>query len=121
MTAELSNQLTELATKLGVSVEHLWSVLVRQAYIDGLSSLCTMLICAALAAGVIYAFFCLRRKYEAAEKKELWTYPPPPLDLFFLGMVLVALLVIASSNFYWVISDFFNPEYYAFRQLPGVR
>lgn len=121
MTTELSNQLAELATKLGVSVERLWSVLVRQAYIDGLSSLCTILACAVLAAGTLYAFFYLRRKYEAAEKKEFWSYPPPPLDLLILGMALLALLVIASNNFYWVISDFFNPEYYAFRQLPGVR
>ena len=121
MTTELSNQLTELATKLGTSVEHLWSVLVRQAYIDGLSSLVTMLTCAALAVGAVYAFFCLRRKYEAAEKKELWIYPPPPLDLVFLSMALVALLMIGSNAFYWALSDFFNPEYYAFRELPGVR
>ena len=121
MTSELSNRLTELATKLGVSVEHLWSVLVRQAYIDGLSSLVTMLICGLIAAGVVYVFLHLRRKYAVAEKRELWIYPAPPLDLLYLSVALIVLLVIASSNFYWVISDFFNPEYYAFRQLLGVR
>jgi hypothetical protein len=120
MTPELSNRLAELAAKLGISVEHLWSVLVRQAYIDGLSSLGTMLLCGVIAIGVVYAFLYLRRKYEAAEKREFWVYPPPPIDLFFLGAALAVLLVIASANFYWVISDFFNPEFYAFRQLPGI-
>jgi len=33
MSEELNNQLAGLASKLGVTVEHLWGVLVRQAYI----------------------------------------------------------------------------------------
>jgi len=34
MNDELQKELAGLAAKLGVSVEHLWGVLVRQAYID---------------------------------------------------------------------------------------
>ena len=121
MTTELSKQLAELAARLGVSVDHLWGVLVRQAYIDGFSSLTTTLVCGMLAVGVVYGFRHLRKNYAAAEKKELWIYPPPPLDLFFLGVVLLMLLMIASTNFYRAVSDFFNPEFYAFQQLPGIR
>jgi hypothetical protein len=73
MSDELHKELAALAAKLGVSVEHLWGVLVRQAYIDGLSSLVTVFFCAAAGAG---------------------------------------------NNFYWVITDFFNPEFYALRHLP---
>jgi hypothetical protein len=28
----------------------------------------------------------------------------------------VFLVAVAGNNFYWVISDFFNPEFYALRQ-----
>jgi hypothetical protein len=120
MSEELNKQLATLAEKLHISVDHLWSVLVRQAYIDGLSSLTTTLVSCVLAVVAIYGFRLLRRNYEAAEKKEFLIYPRPPLDLVFLGLVLFALLVIASNNFYRAISDFFNPEFYAFRQLSGV-
>jgi hypothetical protein len=61
---ELHKELAALAAKLGVSVEHLWGVLVRQAYIDGLSSLLTVFCCAAAGLGVVWFFFYLRRKYK---------------------------------------------------------
>jgi hypothetical protein len=35
-----------------------------------------------------------------------------------LGLILVLLVAVAGNNFYWVISDFFNPEFYALRHLP---
>jgi hypothetical protein len=35
MSEDLNKQLAELAHNLGVSVEHLWGVLIKQAYIDG--------------------------------------------------------------------------------------
>jgi len=119
MNEELQKQLASLASKLNVSVEHLWGVLVRQAYIDGISSLCTMLVCMVLGVAAVYAFFHLRRKFQATpERDRLSFYPPAPMDLMLLGMVLLFLLMIALSNFYWVISDFLNPEFYAFQHLP---
>jgi hypothetical protein len=46
-------------------------------------------------------------------------WPPPEYARwFFLGAVLFLLLLVAGNHFYWVISDLFNPEYYALRQLP---
>jgi hypothetical protein len=61
---ELQKELAALAAKLGVSVEHLWGVLVRQAYIDGygLSSPVTLFCCAAAGVGVLWFFFYRRRK-----------------------------------------------------------
>jgi hypothetical protein len=41
MSEDLNKQIAELANKLGVSLDHLWGVLIRQAYIDGISSLAT--------------------------------------------------------------------------------
>jgi len=122
VSEELNKQLSDLASKLGVTVEHLWSVLVRQAYIDGISSLTTVISCVLLGVVVLWAFFYLRRKFKPAiEPKEHFILTTEPVQYMVLAIVLAVLLAVACNNFYWVISDFFSPEFYAWRQLPGVR
>ena len=120
MNDELQKELAALAAKLHVSVEHLWGVLVRQAYIDGVSSLVTVFCCAAAGLGVLWFFFYRRRKYKlTAEPKERFLFSTnEPLEYLVLGTILFFLVAIAGNNFYWVISDFFNPEFYALRHLP---
>ncbi len=119
MSDELNKELAALAAKLGVSVEHLWGVLVRQAYIDGLSSLVTVFCCAAAGLGVLWFFFYLRRKYKlTAEPKERFFLSTEPMEYMAVGIILVVLVAVAGNNFYWVITDFFNPEFYALRHLP---
>jgi hypothetical protein len=121
MNEELNKQLASLASKLNVSVEHLWGVLIGQAYIEAISSLCTLVVCLVLAAIAVYGFLLVQRKYRSVSPEELRLsmWPPPEyLRWFILGIVLFFLLLVASNNFYWVISDLFNPEYFALRQLP---
>ena len=119
MNDELHKELAALAAKLGVSVEHLWGVLVRQAFIDGLSSLVTVFCCGAAGLGVLWFFFYRRRKYKlTAEPKERFFSTNEPLEYMVMGTILFVLVMIAGNNFYWVISDFFNPEFYALRHLP---
>jgi hypothetical protein len=124
MSEDLNKQLAELAHKLGVSVEHLWGVLIKQAYIDGISSLATTLVCLLLGVVITYAFFYLRRKLKKTPNHE-WTQPVglllEPFGFVILGIVLLFIVIVASDNFYWVISDFFNPEFYALRHLPFSR
>src|SRR5271157_5117495 len=110
MNEELNKQLASLASKLNVSVEHLWGVLIRQAYIEAISSLCTVLICLILAASAIYCFVSLQRRYKDVSPQELRLsmWPPPEyIRWFILGIVLFLLLLVASNNFYWMISDLF--------------
>jgi len=122
MNEELNKQLAALAAKLGTSAEHLWSVLIRQAYIDGISSLVTTLCCGLAAALVLWFFFYIRPKWKALrDPKDLFFISFEPVEYMVLTIVLGALVAVACNNFYWVISDFFNPEFYAWRQLPGVR
>jgi uncharacterized membrane protein YciS (DUF1049 family) len=121
MSEDLNKQLAELANKLGVSVEHLWGVLIKQAYIDGLSSLATTLVCVMLGVAATCAFFYLRRKFKNTPHQE-WT-PPfglllEPFGFVILGIVLLVIITIGSDNLYWVVSDFYNPEFYALRHLP---
>jgi hypothetical protein len=121
MSEDLNKQLAELAQKLGVSVEHIWAVLIKQAYIDGLSSLVTTLVCVLLGAVVTCAFFYLRRKFKNVPRQE-WTQPAglllDPFGFVILGMIVFVIIFVISVNLYWVASDFYNPEFYALRHLP---
>ena len=120
MNDELNKELASVAAKLHVSVEHIWGVLVRQAYIDGLSSLVTLFCCAVAGLGVLWFFFHRRRKHKlTAEPKEgFFLSATEPVEYMVLGAILFVLVIVAGNNFYWVISDFFNPEFYALRHLP---
>ena len=61
-----------------------------------------------------------RRKYKlSAEPKErFFLSTNEPLEYLVLGTILFLLVLVAGNNFYWVITDFFNPEFYALRHLP---
>lgn len=117
MKPELEAQLSELATKLGTSAEHLWSVLIRQAYIDGISSLLTLIGLLAFGLGAVVLFSYMRKKHAEALAK----YVPTGLEYVVLGFLLAFVLCLAGNQLFWVISDFFNPEFYAWRQLPFTR
>jgi H+/Cl- antiporter ClcA len=124
MSEDLNKQLAELANKLGVSVEHLWGVLVKQAYIDGFSSLATTLVCALLCAAIIYAFLYFRRKFRNMpdqEQVQPFRILVEPFGFVIVGLILLFIVALAGNNLYWVISDFFNPEFYALRHLPFSR
>jgi len=124
MSEDLNKQLAELANKLGVSVEHLWGVLVKRAYIDGFSSLATTLVCALLCAVSIYALLYFRRQFRNMpdqEQVQPFRILMEPFGLMIVGIVLFLIGALACDNFYWVISDFLNPEFYALRHLPFSR
>jgi hypothetical protein len=121
MSEEVEKQLAALCAKIGVTADHLWAVLVRQAYIEAISSLCTLVVCLVLAAIAVYGFLLVQRKYRSVSPEELRLsmWPPPAyMRWFILGIVLFFLLLVASNNFYWLISDLFNPEWFAFKALP---
>ena len=124
MSQEFNNQLAELARKLGVSVEHLWGVLIKQAYIDGFSSLATAVVCVLLGVAIALAFFYLRRKFKnTADRESVQPFGPlmEPVGFVILSMVLLLIIAIGSDHFYWVVSDFYNPEFSALRHLPFSR
>jgi hypothetical protein len=48
-------------------------------------------------------------------------FGPPPFGFVILGMALLVIITIGSDNLYWVVSDFYNAEFYALRHLPFSR
>ncbi len=125
-TEQAQKELAPLAEKLGTSVEHIWNVLIRQAIMDGLSSLGTALL--AIVAGVI-AVFVYRYRMSAIKQRptssEGFRTFNDEMEQFTTGLglviVLLGCLIIFGNQFYWILTDFLNPEFYAYRQLPFVR
>jgi len=118
MSPELENRLSDLAGKLGVSVEHLWGVLVRQAALHGVYDLMT-------AAGLLLAMAATMAGYVV-----LWRWPAKKGGLFdptpfnrAAGAAVAAMLLLGFgtafiSAVYDALTDFGNPEFYAFTRLP---
>ena len=111
MSAELDSRLADLAQKLGTSVDHLWEVLKRQALIDGFGNLATALV--SLAAIVAVAVLWRKIPVPGAEVEA----PAKMLRLVIAFGVICFGLMIFGNNLWWAISDFVNPEFYAWRQL----
>jgi hypothetical protein len=124
MSEGLNKQLSDLADKLGVSLDHLWGVLVKQAYIDGFSSSATTIVCVLLGIVIVYFFLRLRRRFKDRPSEDA---PPPfavlmePFGFIIVGIVLLFIVLVACDNLYWVVSDFANPEFYALRHLPFLK
>lgn len=113
--------LTALANKLGTTAEYLWGVLLRQAPIAGVVDIVLMLAWGAVA--VLWLKVVIRKtkpqaktyddRYPIAEWREE--------SAFFAWASAVLLCVIAaliaSCLFKAAAAAFFNPEYWALKQI----
>lgn len=115
MSDKTTELLNALAIKLGTTAEHLWGILVKQAFLDGVVS-CFQY--AALLAAWYVTYRVLKNWnviFESAAKNDL------ERPLVFVGLVLFPALVIYSVSAFCYLSvffsAFFNPEYWALHQV----
>ena len=100
----------ELAAKLGVTVDHLWGVLVRQAPISGV---CDVLVIIAWIVGLAWGLRRVRSKttdpkcgYDGAEFAwVVW------------GIAAALAIYVVSVAFSEIVASFVNPEYWALKQV----
>jgi hypothetical protein len=112
MSDDLQKEIAQLAQKLGTTVDHLWSVLVRQAPIDSTVFFLTM----AAMAGVTYALWRLFSKSKVnSENHQGECVKLIAMVLF--GLMLAATFVVLTSGLSNAIAGFFNPEYWALQDL----
>lgn len=97
----------QLADKLGVTAEHLWASLLRQAEIHGyfLAGLCMASCLVALSAAVIHARIMYRGHKHSLESS-LW-----------LGGVCVGFALIAVGTGHGSATALLNPEYWALQEV----
>jgi len=110
----------KLAAKLGTTVEHLWGVLLRQAPISGTVDL---IITIAFVVASVFAVRLVVRNTIAPEATEANKYPRAAWrDMEFpawcgVGILVTITVGVVCNNVPWIVAAFFNPEYWALRQI----
>ena len=114
---ELVPLLDKLAEKLGITVQYIFSVFVRQAFWSGISDLIqyTLLI---IGIGVWWKY---REKFWSLNKKSSSDYREddviPKVIWTICGVVLFIILIVAFLSFPNTIKAFVNPECWALERI----
>jgi hypothetical protein len=109
MDSNTEKLIRELADKLGITAGHLWAALVRQAPISGTVDL---LMCVVVVALLVCSYRRLRRFDPGHDFRELFC------GVWFLwGAAAFSTSMVIGSSLSKIAAAFFNPEYWALRQL----
>lgn len=114
MQEEVLQRLDTLANRLGVAVEHLYAVLVRQAYVEFVQALIGFM----LVAGAAYLWYRLGKWYND-ENTEL-DYTSTDHYGFVLVVTGMVLLVVSIGIIYHLVTTIgylINPEYFAVKKI----
>lgn len=110
---ERTAQLIEaLAAKLGTTSEYLWGVLVKQAPISAATNAVLLSVFLSLA-----ALASVRVAKHARASKKNNPYADDVMWWIFLVMLWFAAVCAVAGSASGIISGFFNPEYWALKQL----
>jgi 4-hydroxybenzoate polyprenyltransferase len=116
MDSTTATLLRELATKLGTTSEYLWRVLLKQAFISGISDIIYYI---ALTIATIYLFW-LHKKFSVENEKKQSLYYKKEwiiLPMGAAGFILIIALLCAIGNIPDTIAALVNPEYWALDQI----
>lgn len=109
LNEEILKRLDGLTTKLGISAEHLWGILTKQAKLEFIMPFITFIIFVSIATLVI-----VKRKYllEISRDDEFIEFLFGFVAIAtFLGSIIFGLYTLGC------ISYLFNPEYFAFQEI----
>ena len=111
MNQETIELLKVLADKLGTTTEHLWGVLLNQAFLSGLSN--SAFLAVILISSVWWWRFALAKiKKEGKENgyssSDVW----PPVILLIAACGTASTIIV-----YEIMTAFLNPEYWALKQI----
>lgn len=107
MSDKMAEFLEKLAVKLGTTAEHLWGVLVKQAHIEGVTSVIIWSIWGIIVV-FLAMFFALVHTDTDDEKNTLWG--------IWISIFVVSFVIFASC-ISTIIGQFNNPEYWALTEV----
>lgn len=115
MTPEIQskvvNILDTLSAKLGVASEHLWGVMVKQAYVGGISNILSVIL-------VVVNIFIFMKFVKFATKEELLEdYFVVFFGCFVWGIITIVLVVSGFFGIFEAITQLVNPEYWVLREI----
>ena len=102
MNKELEQALIILAEKLGTTVDHLWGILVKQAYLNALYAIGWVVF---LGIGILILIAFIRGSDDRAFLSG------------FIGLLILIWILVFCFATWFVYIGFFNPEYYALTKL----
>lgn len=108
--------LAELAKELHTTADHLWSVLVKQAPIDSMCQVTSVVVfffggLALLISGIKWA----RKRDEERDDTS------PGIVMAVIGMLVMVITVLAAAlSAPGIMAGFYNPEYWALKQVMGL-
>lgn len=112
MNQEMIELLRVLADKFGTTTDHLWGVLLNQAFLSGVSNMAFLAVI--LISSVWWVRFALAKIKE--EGKENGYYSSS--DVWPPVILLIAACGTASTILvYEIVTAFLNPEYWALKQI----
>lgn len=115
ISEELLERLDLLAQKLGVTIDHLWRVLVRQAYIE---------VCYAIFWIILATFLTVLARYYIGKSIDTFKESSKcPGGRIITSIVLgfVAFIFLLTAMIQCIdIGYLFNPEYYALEQMKSI-
>lgn len=113
MSPETNKLLEEMAAKLGVTVEHLWGVLVYQAPISATYCAIVTLTSSLVGLAMVYSSYRAIKGWKGVEPES----PAAPIVMIVGGvMVLLAVISLLISG-EMILAGFFNPEYWALERV----
>jgi TRAP-type C4-dicarboxylate transport system permease small subunit len=107
MQKELLARLDVLASKLGVTADHIWAICLRQAHVDAYLSLLTALACLIPACGFAWGSYrCWKEKLK--ESYSAWEFGG-----LLCGVLSLGFLIAFGANAYYSVTPLLNPDFVA--------
>jgi hypothetical protein len=109
MNEKTEQLVRELAEKLGTTVDHLWEVLVRQATVSAITDTITLAVFGAVLGVAAWRI--------VKELKKDYVPEPAIFGGFIVGLLSLVWFIFLMSSVSGIAAGFFNPEYWALKQL----
>lgn len=104
-----------LADKLGTTTEHLWSVLLNQAFFSGVFS--TAFLAMILIPSVWWIRYASREIRKEREHESYYSVTSAETLRFQRILLILACGTISTITVYDIMTAFLNPEYWALNRL----
>ena len=117
MNEQTDKLIRDLAEKLGTTTEHLWRVLVKQAPISAITKLGLLVVVAIGILGLVKAFWFSFQKFKKADYgcEEGWVGCCVACVVLIIAGLVFTLMALTDLDL--ILAGFFNPEYWAFKQI----
>lgn len=110
MEKDITQLLRDMADELGVRADHLWEVLIKQSFIQGLEY---AIIPGVITTLLIPTFIFFFRKWrQDGSSCNAWDMPA-----FLSGLLLLTCIIVWICCIFSAITCFTNPEYWALNEI----